>query len=149
MDFSIPCQIHQLSRVILYINNFLPCQLHIFFNKHLFTSKIQRWNKIFFSICLLSFHSLFLTFIIHGKIGNILCWSNFGHPPNVLKNLKIYLSPHLRASHNIISYIRHCFPQFCSVVESNWELTHSKSFFLYLTLKKKQLFLSPKVVPRL
>ena len=45
MDFSISCQIHQLGHAILCINCFLPCQLHIFFNKQFYISKIQRGNE--------------------------------------------------------------------------------------------------------
>ena len=43
--FPYPFQIHQLNHVILCINKFLSYQLHIFFNRHFFTCKIQRGNE--------------------------------------------------------------------------------------------------------
>ena len=46
MGFSTPCQIHQLNHVVVYINNFLSCQLHIFFNRHFFTSKTQEEMRV-------------------------------------------------------------------------------------------------------
>ena len=60
-----PCQIHQLSRVVLCINNFLPCQPQIFFSRHFLTSNIQRWNETWL---LLLFY--YLLFIILKKISN-------------------------------------------------------------------------------
>ena len=46
MIFSTPCQIHQLNHVVICINNpFYYCQLHIFFKKRFFTSKIQRRDE--------------------------------------------------------------------------------------------------------
>ena len=53
MDFCTPCQIHQLNHiVVLYINNFLFCQLQLFFNMHFFTSKFKEetWLVISFVV---------------------------------------------------------------------------------------------------
>ena len=41
MDFSTPCKIYQLVHVVLYVNNFLSCRLHIFFNRHFFTPRFK------------------------------------------------------------------------------------------------------------
>ena len=57
MDFFTLCQTHQLRHVGLCINNFLSCQLHIFFNRHFFTSKIQRGIETCQLICWF-FHSI-------------------------------------------------------------------------------------------
>ena len=67
-----PCQLHQLSNVVLCINNLLSRQLHIFFNKHFFTSKIQRGYVTYQSICCF-FHFQFLMFTIHGKTDTPIC----------------------------------------------------------------------------
>ena len=72
MDFSTPCQIYQLNHVVLCINIFLPCPLHIFFNRPFFPSKIQRGDETFQFICCF-FHSRFLTFTIHGKMSTPIC----------------------------------------------------------------------------
>ena len=79
-------------------------QSHIFFNKHVFTFKIQRGNETCQFICCF-FHPRFLMFIIHGKISIVICKLNLGHPPIVSYNLGIQLSPHLRALH--VSFALH------------------------------------------
>ena len=43
------------------------CQLHIFFSRHFFTSKIQRGNEMYQFIVFFN-HSQFLTFIVYGKL---------------------------------------------------------------------------------
>jgi hypothetical protein len=67
------------NSIVLYfcINNFLPYQWHVLFNRHLFTSKVQREDEICQFICC-SFHSWFLTFIIYGKISTSICMLNLG-----------------------------------------------------------------------
>ena len=78
MDFSTPCRSHQLNHILPCINNLFSYQLHMFFNKHFFTSKMQRGNKTRRFICYF-FHSWFITFIIHGKIGNPVYKKNLGY----------------------------------------------------------------------
>ena len=55
--------------IMLYCaSTFILCQLHIFFNRHFFTSNIQKGRRSCRFVCYF-FHPQFLTFIIHVKIG--------------------------------------------------------------------------------
>ena len=149
MGFSTPCQIHQLGHDVLCINNFLSCQLHIFFNKIFFASNIQRGNRTCQLTCCF-YHSHFLTFIIHGDIGTPLCKYNLGHPLSLDKACIIwkFISIHTWEHRVIVC------PTLSTIIlkswwvaeELNWERTHSRSFFLDWAWMK-QLFPNPKVVP--
>ena len=113
MDFPAPCQIHQLSYVVLCINNFLSSQCTYFSIGFFFTSKVQRGNETCQFICCF-FDSQILTFVIHGKIDTTI--SNLGHP-SVVSYVWGFISPHLRAQHNNMPYIRHYIPQVMVSVE--------------------------------
>ena len=79
-------------------NGFLhPCQIH-------------PGNETCQFVCC-SFHFQYLTFMIHGKIHTPVRKENLGYTPIVLYDLGIHLSPHLRAPHNSMPYIRHYIPQ--------------------------------------
>ena len=107
--FSTLRQVHQLSHFILCINNFLSYQLHIFFNMHVFhfQDSKKKWD--------LPIHLLLLLFL-NSHVHYI--WKNWHsnlqakswNPPIVLCELGIHLSPHSRATHNSIPYIKHYFP---------------------------------------
>ena len=90
---------------------YVSCQLQMFFNKHFFTSKIQRlWNETCQCIWCL-FFSLISNIIIHGMINTSICRHHFGHPSHVSYDLVIHLSPQLRVTYNNLPYIKHYFPQ--------------------------------------
>jgi hypothetical protein len=109
---SLPlCKIHQLSHVVLCFNNFLSCQLHIFFNRQFlnFQDSKRIWDL---PICLL---------LLSSSISHVhyILWQNrhsnvqvkSWNPPLVSYALGIHLYPNLRAPHNSLPYIRHYFPQ--------------------------------------
>ena len=129
MNYSTPCQMHQLNHVLLCINNFLSCQLHIFFNMHFFTSKVQRGNET----CQSFVASFILSFSWQNPCVQVKYWTS----SNCVIWGGDHLSPHLRAPHNSMPYIRHYIPQTWWVVEQpNWEKAYSKSFFLNWTLNE-------------
>jgi hypothetical protein len=100
------CQIDQLNHAILCINNFLSCQLHIFFIRHF--NNIQKGNETCRCICY---------FILDFSCSSSMAKSAPKSASKILDTFQLFcmiwglcLSPHLRAPHNNMPYIRHYFP---------------------------------------